>query len=77
MPTAYQAPQSLIDNIKNWRSEQPKDSDHAIRWTRVLAAFGKASHNDPMSSSEAKIYRDERGWSRWIDVVTALEKLGK
>ena len=74
---SYKAPQSLIDDIRSWRSEQAPTSDHAIRWTRVLAAFGKASHSNPMSSSEAKIYRDERGWSRWIDVVTALEKLGK
>ena len=74
---SYKAPQSLIDDIKAWRKEQAADSDHAIRWTRVLAAFGEADHSNPMSSSEAKIYRDERGWSRWIDVVTALEKLGK
>ena len=74
---SYKVSQSLIDDIKDWRSEQPSTSDHAIRWTRVLAAFGKADHSDPMTSSEAKIYRDEKGWSRWIDVVTALENLGK
>ena len=74
---SYKVPQSLIDDIKAWRKEQAADSDHAIRWTRVLAAFGEASHSDPMTSSEAKIYRDEKGWSRWIDVVTALENLGK
>ena len=67
-------PQSLIDNIRVWRAEQGTESDHYKRWTRVLAAFGKASHNNPMGVSEAKIYRD-RGWNRWIEVVKALEKL--
>ncbi len=74
---SYTVPQSLIDDIKDWRAEQAPDSAHAIRWTRVLAAFGKDSHDSPMTSSEAKIYRDEKGWSRWIAVVDALEKLGK
>ncbi len=75
VPQSYQVPDSLINKIKDWRKEQASDSDHAIRWTRVLAAFGKDSHSNPMTSSEAKIYRDERGWHRWIEVVTALEKL--
>ena len=74
---SYSVPQSLIDDIKDWRAEQAPDSAHAIRWTRVLAAFGKDSHDSPMTSSEAKIYRDEKGWNRWIAVVDALEKLGK
>lgn len=74
---SYTVPQSLIDDIKDWRAEQAPDSAHAIRWTRVLAAFGKDSHDSPMTSSEAKIYRDEKGWNRWIAVVDALEKLGK
>ena len=74
VPQSYTVPQSLIDDIRVWRAEQGTESDHYKRWTRVLAAFGKASHNNPMGVSEAKTYRD-RGWNRWIEVVKALEKL--
>ena len=76
-PQTYTVPDSLVTAIKDYIKEQAADSDHAVRWTRVLAAFGKASHSAPMTVSEAKIYRDERGWDRWIPVVDALEKLAE
>ncbi len=44
------------------------------RWTGVLAAFGDVTYDNPMTATEAQIYVD-RGWDRWIPVVTELQRL--
>ena len=72
---ACSRPHSLIDNIKNWRSEQASDSDHVMRWKRALAALGHGSHANPMTLDEAKDMADQYTASRWQPVVDALEKL--
>ena len=72
---SYTAPDSLVNKIRGYIQEQADGSAHVERWQRVLAAFGKLDRDDPMGVAEAKIYRDEKGWDRWIPVVEALEKL--
>ena len=48
--------------------------DHVERWSRVLAAFGASNGYSPMTATESQTYAD-RGWTRWVPVVTALECL--
>ena len=48
--------------------------DHVERWSRVLAAFGASNGYSPMTATESQTYAD-RGWPRWVPVVTALECL--
>ncbi|MCY4248167.1 MAG: hypothetical protein OXE95_11420, partial [Chloroflexi bacterium] len=75
LPPSYQAPESLIQDVRAWRAETEHGAEHVERWDRVLAAFGAGSHANPMTVSEAQGYAD-RGWGRWIPVVEALKKLG-
>ncbi len=68
---------ALLTDVTDYSNETWRSSvDHVERWSRVLAAFGvdNAYNNNLMSASEAQTYAD-RGWKRWIPVVTALQCL--
>ena len=68
---------TLLSDVQGYAGEsRPNSPDHVPRWRRVLAAFGESNSydNNPMTASEAQTYAD-RGWTRWVPVVTALECL--
>ena len=64
----------LVATVKGYAAETWRAGDHVDRWNRVLAAFGVLEHDDPMTAQEAQTYAD-RGWDRWIPVVSALTAL--
>ena len=75
-PTACVSAQ-LLSDVQGYAGEnRPNSPDHVPRWRRVLAAFGESNSydNNLMTASEAQTYAD-RGWPRWVPVVTALECL--
>ncbi len=66
---------SLVADVQGYAGETWRESvDHVERWERVLAAFGETGSYsaNPMTATEAQTYAD-RGWNRWVPVVTALE----
>ncbi len=67
---------ALLADVQEYAGETGHGSVHVERWSRVLAAFGESNSygNNPMTASEAQTYAD-RGWTRWVPVVTALECL--
>ena len=67
----------LLSDVQGYAGEsRPNSPDHVPRWRRVLAAFGESNSydNNPMTASEAQTYAD-KGWGRWVPVVTALKCL--
>ena len=66
---------SLVADVQGYAGETWRGSPvHVERWERVLAAFGETGSysSNPMTAAEAQTYAD-RGWNRWVPVVTALE----
>ena len=65
----------LRADVESYAGETWRESpDHVERWSRVLAAFGASNGYSPMTATESQTYAD-RGWPRWVPVVTALECL--
>ena len=70
---------ALIARIKQWRND-PRyvhDQAHTDRWDRALLSFGETVADtslSPMTADEAQTYAD-RGWTRWVEVSTALRKI--
>ena len=66
----------LLSDVQGYAGETGNGSVHVERWSRVLAAFGESNSysNNPMTGIEAQSYAD-KGWARWVSVVTALECL--
>ena len=65
----------LRADVEEYAGETWRDSPtHVSRWSRVMAAFGHDNGYTPMPSTEAQTHAD-RGWTRWVPVVTALECL--
>ena len=73
---AYTVDPALIANVKSYAAETHHGTDHIERWNRVLHAFGVIQHTSTMTAQEAQTYAD-KGWNRWIPVVTALTELEK
>ena len=70
---------SLIAKMKEWRNDPccVGDQAHTDRWDRTLLTFGETVADTtltPMTADEAQGYAD-RGWTRWVEVVTALREL--
>ena len=68
---------AVLADVQGYAGETWRESsDHVERWSRVLAAFGENNSysNNPMTATEARTYAD-RGWTRWVSVVAALECL--
>ena len=68
---------ALLADVQEYAGETGRSSpDHVERWSRVLAAFGEENtySNNPMTVAEAQAQAD-RGLSRWVPVVDALECL--
>ena len=72
--TTFTPNSDLVEEIQQWRGETQHGQEHIDRWTRVLIALGVETGSDlePMPSGEAQGYAD-RGWTRWVDVVTELK----
>ena len=70
----------LKADVTGWSQETVStntelQSAYVERWLRVLQTFaGTANDSTIMLPAEARTYRD-KGWARWIPVVTALECL--
>ena len=70
---------SLIAQMYEWRND-PRyvaHKSHTDRWDRALLAFGEPVTDPaltPMTADEAQAFAD-RGWTRWVDVATALAEL--
>ena len=70
---------ALIAQIWQWRNDPCCVSNpaHTERWDRTLQTLGVTVNDqtlEPMTASEAQTYAD-RGWNRWVGVVTALQEL--
>ena len=69
----------LIAQMKEWRDDPccASDKAHTDRWDRTLLTFGETVADTSltvMTATEAQTYAD-RGWTRWVEVVKALEEL--
>ena len=69
---------ALVAKVRGYAAETSKGAVHVTRWKRVLKAFGETDADlaglEPMTASEAQGYAD-RGWTRWDEIVTALEAI--
>ena len=70
---------SLIGQIQGWRNDPQSAGNkaHTDRWDRALLAFGQTVSDTtltPMTAAEAQTYAD-RGWTRWVEVVKALNAI--
>jgi len=74
----YAAYAALITRVRGYAGETENGEEHVKRWQRVLKALGEsdAAFTDliPMTATEAQAYAD-KGWTRWDEVVMALEAL--
>ena len=74
----------LISRMYEWRNDRQWAGDpnwnskpHTDRWDRALLAFGEEVADTTltaMPASEAQGYAD-RGWTRWVEVATALREI--
>ncbi len=67
--------EELEDDVEGYSEEEHHGEAHVERWLRVLQTFrGAANDATVMTAAEAQTYAD-RGWTRWDDVVTAIQCL--
>ena len=67
--------EELEDDVEDYSEEEHHGEAHVERWLRVLQTFrGAANDATVMTAAEAQTYAD-RGWTRWDDVVTAIQCL--
>ena len=69
----------LIARMYEWRDDPVwgRYKSHTDRWDRALLALGETVTDTtltPLTAAEAQVFVD-RGWTRWVDVVTALEDI--
>lgn len=75
-PMAVAIDPALITKVKAMAAQSHHGHEHVDRWTRVLAAFGEAEHDSPMTAAEARenagIYSSPL-WPLVADALAARE----
>ncbi len=65
----------LLSDVEGYAGETHNGAAHVERWLRVLHTLkGMANDSTIMLSAEAQTHAD-KGWQRWVPVVTAIECL--
>ena len=74
-PPAVCVSPELLSDVEGYAGETHEGAARVERWLRVLHTLkGTANDATIMLSAEAQTYAD-RGWQRWVPVVTAIECL--
>ncbi len=74
-PPAVCVSPELLSDVEGYAGETHEGAAHVERWLRVLHTLkGMANDSTIMLSAEAQTHAD-KGWQRWVPVVTAIECL--
>ena len=67
---------ALIANVRSYAEEISNGVEHMERWRRALYALtgGNEGVAPPMTAFEAQSHAD-KGWSRWVPVAAALQRI--
>ena len=75
-PTESTIDPALVASVKELASQTQHGAEHVDRWTRVLAAFGETTHDNPMTAAEARTNAEKYSsplWPQIADILTLLE----